>query len=100
MHSFSCFSRIDYLPVERECDDLPGDELAGSLQRFFRSHFESAAAWNLHAHDGDGLDVVLAQDFRELLRVVNGIELGAYYTKSTLSKINGQQLSQLFAESI
>ena len=60
---------------KREGDDLPGDELAGSLQRFFRSHFESAAAWNLHAHDGDGLDVVLAQDFRQLLRVVHGIEL-------------------------
>ena len=70
-------SRIDYLPVEREGDNLPGDEFAGSLQRFFRSHFESAAARDLHAHDGDGLDVVLAQDLRQLLRVVHGVKLGA-----------------------
>ena len=62
MHSFSCFSRIDHLPVEREGDDLPVNELAGFLQRLLRGHFESAAARNLHAHDGDGLDVVLADD--------------------------------------
>ena len=70
-------SRIDYPPVERECDDLPGDELAGFLQRLLRGHLKPAAARDLHAHDCDGLDVVLAQYLRQLLRVVNGIELGA-----------------------
>ena len=70
-------SRIDYLPVERESDDLPGDELAGFLQRLLRGHLKPAAARNLHAHDGDGLDVVLAQDLRQLLRVVHGVKLGA-----------------------
>jgi len=70
-------SRIDYLPVEREGDNLPGDELAGSLQRLLRGHLKPAAAWNLHAHDGDGLDVVLAQYLRQLLRVVHGVKLGA-----------------------
>ena len=48
--------------VERECDDLPGDELAAHLQRLLCGHFESTAAWHLHAHDCDGLDVVLADD--------------------------------------
>ena len=57
--------------VERECHDLPRNELAGFLQRLLRGHFEPTAARDLHAHDGDGLDVVLAQDLRRLLRVVH-----------------------------
>ena len=77
MRNLHCFSRIDYPPVERECDDLTGDELAACLQCLLRGHLKPAAARDLHAHDGDGLDVVLAQDLRQLLRVVNGIELRA-----------------------
>lgn len=45
-------SRIDYPPVEGEGDDLPGDEFAGFLQRLLRGHLKTAAAGNLHAHDG------------------------------------------------
>jgi hypothetical protein len=56
---------------------LPGNELAGFLQRLLRGQFKPATAGHLHAHDGDGLDVVLAQDLRQLLGVVNRIELGA-----------------------
>ena len=70
-------SRINYPPVERESDNLPGDELAGFLQSLLRGHLKTAAARDLHAHDGDGIDVVLAQDLRQFLRVVHGVKLGA-----------------------
>ena len=70
-------SRIDYSSVEREGDDLPRYELAGFLQRLLRGHFESAAAGDLHADDGHGFDVVLADDFRQFLRIVHGVKLGA-----------------------
>ena len=70
-------SRIDDMPVERDCDDLPRDELAACLKRLLRGQFKTSAARNLHADDGHGLDVVLADDFRQLLRVVHGVKLGA-----------------------
>ena len=36
--------RIDYPPVERDCDDLPRDELAACLQRLLRGQFKTSAA--------------------------------------------------------
>ena len=54
-------------PVERDCHDLPRDELTACLQRLLRGQFKAAAARNLHADDGNGLDVVLADDLSRLL---------------------------------
>ena len=47
------------------------------LKSLLRGQFKTSATRNLHADDGHGLDVVLADDLRQLLRVVHGIELGA-----------------------
>ena len=60
-------SRIDYPSIERDCHDLPRDELAARLQRLLLGPFKTAAARNLHADDGHGLDVVLADDLSLLL---------------------------------
>ena len=56
-----------------DCDYLPGNKFAACFQRIFRRTLAPAAAGNLHAYNGDALDVVLGDDLRELLRVVNTV---------------------------
>lgn len=62
--------------INGDCDYLPGNKFAACFQRIFRRTLEPAAAGNLHAHNGDALDVVLGDDLRELLRVVNTVQFG------------------------
>ena len=70
-------SRIDDSSVERDRHNLPRDELARSLQRLLRGQFTTSAARDFHADDGHERDVVLANDLRQLLRIVHGVKLGA-----------------------
>ena len=48
--------------VDGDRDDLPRNELAALLQGRFGGVFQSAAAGDLHAHDGHALDIVMADD--------------------------------------
>ena len=52
------------LTVERDCHNLPRNEFATYLRRLLRGQSKASAARNLHADDGHGLDVVLADDLR------------------------------------
>ena len=62
-------------PVRRDGHDIPWDELAAVLERGFGCHFQSAAARNLHAQDGQALDFVLRNDRLKLLGIVDHVQL-------------------------
>lgn len=66
-----------YLSVQTDDPDLKGDVLATLCKSFAGCHFQAAAAGDFHADQGDVLDGVLAQDFRQLFGVVNVIEFRA-----------------------
>ena len=55
---------------------LPRQQLAAVLQRGANGVFQSAAARHLHADNGYAFDVVLTEDFGQLLAVIHIIQLG------------------------
>ena len=55
---------------------LPRQQLAAVLQRSADGVFQSAAARHLHANNGYAFDVVLTEDFGQLLAVIHIIQLG------------------------
>ena len=55
--------------------DLPGEQLAAGLDRLLRRVLQAAAAGHLHPQDGHALDVVVANDRRQLFAVVDGVQL-------------------------
>lgn len=59
--------------------NLPRYELPAGLECAFRGIFNTAAAWNLHADNGDILDIIETDDFRHLFRVIHHIQLRASY---------------------
>ena len=68
IHIFcSVFSLIKYISVCGNGHDLPRNKFSAMLQSRFRRIFQSAAARNFHTHDRHALDVVIANDFRQLL---------------------------------
>ena len=70
-------SAVEDLPVDRDRNDLPWQELSARAQRLPRRVLEPAAARHLHAHDGHALNVVAPDDLRELVGVIHRIELRA-----------------------
>ena len=55
---------------------LPRNQLSAVLQRSSYCVFQPAAARHLHAHDGDALNIVSAQDFGQFFTVIHRVELG------------------------
>ena len=71
-------SRIDYPPVKRESDNLPGNELAACQQRLLRGHLKPATAGHLHTHDvGEVLVVAMASAGVSFFVVVVTLEVCA-----------------------
>ena len=56
---------------------LPGDLFPAGQQGPLGGVLDAAAARNLHADDGQALNVVVCQDLGELLAVVPRVQLGA-----------------------
>ena len=46
---------------------LPWKKFSTGFHGIYGCILDSAAAWNFHAHDGNTLDIVLTDDFGELL---------------------------------
>ena len=63
-------------PVGGDRYDLPRNELAGRLQGALGGIFQPAAAGHLHAHNGDLLNVVAADDGGQLLAESTSSSLG------------------------
>ena len=61
---------VEDLSIHGDGGYLPWDEFATVLEGFFGCHFQTTAAWNFHAHDGNTLDIVLTDDFGELFAVI------------------------------
>ena len=68
-------------PVGGDRYDLPRNELAGRLQGALGGIFQPAAAGHLHAHNGDLLNVVAADDGGQLLTVIDVVQLGAAHQR-------------------
>ena len=56
---------------------MPQDELSAGSQCVFRCSLQAAAAGDLHADDGDALNVVIADDRGQLFSIVHRIQLRA-----------------------
>ena len=63
--------------VERERDNLPRDELPRRTQGFDGHALQTAAAWDLHARDGDAFDVVVRNDLGQFLGIIDAVKLRA-----------------------
>ena len=70
-------SLVNDTSVRGDCNDLPGNEFAAYLKRVFGRSLESPAAGHLHSHDGNALDIVVADNCRQLLGVVHSVQLWA-----------------------
>lgn len=68
-------------PVGGNRYDLPRNELAGRLQGALGGIFQPAAAGHLHAHNGDLLNVVAADNGGQLLTVIDVVQLGAAHQR-------------------
>lgn len=55
--------------------NLPRNEFPAGLEGAFRGIFNTAAAWNFHADNGDIPDIIETDDFRQLFRVIHHIQL-------------------------
>ncbi len=76
-------SRIDHLPVEREGDNLPGDELAGFLQRLLRGHLKPAV---FNRDTGLGESIAAAPARKSLLDVFIAQSLISNLKKEVIDK--------------
>ena len=54
--------------------NLPRNEFPAGLEGAFRGIFNTAAAWNFHADNGDIPDIIETDDFRQLFRVIHHIQ--------------------------
>lgn len=63
--------------------NLPRYELPAGLKGAFCGVFNTVAAWNLHADNGDIPDIIEADDFRQLFRVIHFIQLWTSYHSDT-----------------
>ena len=68
---------VKYPAVGRNSHDLPRNKLSALLQCRFCRVLQSSAAWDLHPDNSHTLDVIFADNFGELLRIVNTVELRA-----------------------
>ena len=66
---------FENFPVRRDGHDVPWDELPAVFEGSLGGRFQTAAARNLHAQDGQTLDFVLRNDSFELFGVVHHVEL-------------------------
>ena len=53
----------------------PRDHLAAFLKGFDGSMFQTAAARNLHADNGDAFDIILTNDFGQLFGIIHTVQL-------------------------
>ena len=75
-----CHTRLPYqASIRPHGHNLPRNEFPAGLEGAFRGIFNTAAAWNLHADNGDIPDIIEADDFRQLFRVIHHIQLWASY---------------------
>ena len=81
---FSCVLLLHQPAVHRHGDHLPRDELPALLECLFRRQLQPAAAGHLHADDGDALDVVAADDLRQLFGIVHAVQLGTAHHIRTI----------------
>ena len=68
---------IENFSVDGDGYDLPGDQPAAFTQCVLQRELQPAAAGNLHPHERDAFDLVLAQNLTELFAVVHTVELRA-----------------------
>lgn len=61
--------------IGTDCIYLPRNKLPACHQRVLHSRLDSSAARNLHANNCHALDIIIADDLRELLGIVYGIQL-------------------------
>ena len=70
-----CHTRLPYqASIRPHGHNLPRNEFPAGLEGAFRGIFNTAAAWNLHADNGDIPDIIEADDFRQLFRVIHHIQ--------------------------
>ena len=70
-----CAVRLQDFALQREGDHLPGDVLAACLEGLVCELLEPAAPGHLHTAHLDACNIVVADDFGQLLRVVDAVEL-------------------------
>ena len=71
-------------PVGGDGHHLPRNKFSALLQCCLCGVFQPAAAGDLHPHDGHALDVVAADDLRQLLGVIHAVQLRAETGKDTV----------------
>lgn len=71
-----CHTRLPYqASIRPHGHNLPRNEFPAGLEGAFRGIFNTAAAWNFHADNGDIPDIIETDDFRQLFRVIHHIQL-------------------------
>ena len=63
--------------IGREGHNLPRDHLAAGLEGVFGRKFEAATAGDFHADDDDAADIVVAEDFSQLVGIVDRVKFRA-----------------------
>ena len=66
---------VQDLSVNGDRHNLPGDHFTAVLQCFLCRHFQTAAAWHFHAEHRYGADIILLQNLRQFLTVIDTIQL-------------------------
>ena len=75
-----CHTRLPYqASIRPHGHNLPRNEFPAGLEGAFRGIFNTTAAWNFHADNGDIPDIIETDDFRQLFRVIHHIQLRASY---------------------
>ena len=70
-----CHTRLPYqASIRPHGHNLPRNEFPAGLEGAFRGIFNTAAAWNFHADNGDIPDIIEVDDFRQLFRVIHHIQ--------------------------
>ena len=72
-----CVSSVQDSSVGGDGHHLPRNKFSALLQCCLCGVFQPAAAGDLHPHDGHALDVVAADDLRQLLGVIHAVQLRA-----------------------
>ena len=71
-----CVSSVQDSSVGGDGHHLPRNKFSALLQCCLCGVFQPAAAGDLHPHDGHALDVVAADDLRQLFGIVHAVQLG------------------------
>ena len=74
--SESDFESIQNLAVNRDCYNLPRNELSAVFECVFCGVFKSAATWNFHSDNGNALNIIIGDNLCQLFAVINIVKLG------------------------